>query len=57
VPNDGDTAKLANAMVESADPGRYHQLTEAALGRMANFSMGQMIDKTEAVYRRLVAAR
>ena len=44
-------------MGESADPGRYHQLTEAALGRMANFSMGQMIDKTEAVSRRLVAAR
>lgn len=57
VPNDGDTAKLANAMVESANPERYRQLTEAAVGRMANFSMGQMIDKTEAVYRRLVAAR
>ncbi|WP_426239923.1 glycosyltransferase family 4 protein [Pararhizobium sp. DWP1-1-3] len=57
VPNDGDTTKLANAMVESANPERHRQLTEAALGRMANFSMGQMIDKTEAVYRRLVAAR
>lgn len=57
VPNDGDTAKLANAMVESADPGRYRQLTEAAIGRMANFSMRQMIDKTEAVYRRLATAR
>ena len=57
VPNDGDAAKLANAMVESADPGRHQQLTEAAVGRMANFSMGQMIDKTEAVYRQLVAAR
>ncbi|CAN7157287.1 glycosyltransferase family 4 protein [Rhizobium sp. LjRoot98] len=57
VPNDGDTAKLANAMVESADPGRYRQLTEAAIGRMANFSMRQMIDRTEAVYRRLATAR
>lgn len=57
VPNDGDAAKLANAMVESADPGRHQQLTEAAVGRMANFSMRQMIDKTEAVYRQLVAAR
>lgn len=57
VPNDGDSAKLANAMVESADPTRYRQLSEAALSRMANFSMGQMIDKTEAVYRRLAAAR
>lgn len=57
VPNDGDTAKLANAMVESADPGRYRQLTEAAIGRMANFSMRQMIDKTETVYRRLATAR
>jgi glycosyltransferase involved in cell wall biosynthesis len=57
VPNDGDSAKLANAMVESADPTRYRELSEAALSRMANFSMGQMIDKTEAVYRRLAAAR
>ena len=57
VPNDGDSAKLANAMVESADPTRYRQLSEAALSRMANFSMGQMIDKTEAVYRRLATAR
>jgi len=57
VPNDGDSAKLANAMVESADPTRYRQLSEAALSRMENFSMAQMIDKTEAVYRRLAAAR
>jgi len=57
VPNDGDTAKLANAMIESADPERHRRMTAAAQARMANFSMGQMIDKTEAVYRRLVATR
>ncbi|MCV9965668.1 glycosyltransferase family 4 protein [Pararhizobium sp. BT-229] len=55
VPNDGDIAKLANAMVESADPERYRHLSAAAQERMSDFSMEQMIDKTEALYRRLVA--
>jgi glycosyltransferase involved in cell wall biosynthesis len=57
VANDGDTAKLASAMIESFDPKRHRQMTAAAQDRMSNFSMRQMIDKTEAVYRRLAATR
>lgn len=53
VANDGDAGKLANAMVESADPARYQTMVAAAEARMSNFSMEKMIDKTEAVYRRL----
>jgi glycosyltransferase involved in cell wall biosynthesis len=55
VPNDGDSIKLANAMVESAGPERNRQMIAAARARMADFSMRQMIDKTEAVYRGLVS--
>lgn len=55
VANDGDTGKLANAMVESADPDRYKALVAAAEARMSDFSMEKMIDRTEAVYRRLAA--
>ncbi|WP_438749161.1 glycosyltransferase [Pararhizobium sp. O133] len=53
VANDGDTARLANAMVESADPERYRALRIAAEEKMSSFSVEAMIDKTEAVYYRL----
>jgi glycosyltransferase involved in cell wall biosynthesis len=55
VANDGDTGKLANAMVEGADPGRHRAMRAAAQERMSDFSMEKMVDKTEAVYRRLAA--
>ncbi|WP_275790377.1 glycosyltransferase [Pararhizobium gei] len=55
VANDGDTAKLARAMIESADPVRHQALTEAAQARMALFSADVMVTKTEALYRRLAA--
>jgi glycosyltransferase involved in cell wall biosynthesis len=55
VAKDGDTTKLANAMVESADPDRYQALVAAAEARMSDFSMEKMIDRTEAVYRQLAA--
>ena len=55
VANDGDTGKLANAMVEGAGSGRYRAMRAAAQERMSDFSMEKMIDKTEAVYRRLAA--
>jgi hypothetical protein len=42
-------------MVESADPDRYQALVAAAEARMSDFSMEKMIDRTEAVYRRLAA--
>ncbi|KQS93921.1 MULTISPECIES: glycosyltransferase [unclassified Rhizobium] len=53
VANDGDSAKLANAMVESADPDRYRAMRAAAQEKMASFSVETMIEKTEAVYYRL----
>jgi len=56
VANDGDTGKLANAMVESADPDRYQALVAAAEARMSDFSMEKMIDRTEAVYRQIAAS-
>lgn len=55
VANDGDTDKLANAMIESADPARYRAMVAAAQARMSDFSMEKMIDKTEALYRQLAA--
>ncbi|CAN7158582.1 glycosyltransferase [Pararhizobium sp. LjRoot255] len=55
VANDGDTGKLANAMIESADPARYKAMVAAAEARMSDFSMEKMIDKTQAVYRQLAA--
>ncbi|HTO30157.1 MAG TPA: glycosyltransferase [Pararhizobium sp.] len=53
LPNDGDITALANAMVESADPERYHAMRAAAEEKMSNFSVETMIDKTEAIYYRL----
>ncbi len=53
VANDGDSAKLANAMVQCADPDRYRAMRAAAQEKMASFSAESMIDKTEAVYYRL----
>ena len=55
IANDDDTSQLAQAMVESAEPGRYDVLLSGARARMSGFSLEEMIDKTEALYRQLAA--
>lgn len=57
VANDGDTGKLARAMVDSADPARHSAMTAAAQARMALFSADIMVAKTETLYRQLVSRR
>ncbi|MEA3535280.1 glycosyltransferase [Rhizobium sp. CC-YZS058] len=55
VPNDGDTAKLAAAMIEVAEPATFARLKEGAERARSRFSLDTMIDRTEALYKRLVA--
>ncbi|WP_034854339.1 glycosyltransferase family 4 protein [Sinorhizobium sojae] len=57
VENSDDVSQLAKAMIAATDPERYAELAEAAEARKNRFTLGQMLDRTEEIYRRLAARR
>lgn len=44
-------------MIAAADPERYAELAEAAEVPKNRFTLGQILDLTEEIYRRLAARR
>lgn len=57
VENSDDISQLATAMIAAADPEAYPQLVRAAEARRDRFTLEQMLDETEEVYRHLAARR
>lgn len=57
VENSDDIAQLAKAMIAAADPDTYPRLARAAEARKDRFTLKQMLDETEEVYRLLAERR
>jgi len=57
VPNSDDTAGLSAAMVKMATPETYAALHNAAMARKDDYAVAIMVDRTEALYRTVVARK
>lgn len=53
IANDGDIAKLADAMIDCAEPLNHAILSQEARRQASRFSLDAMLNLTEAVYLRL----
>ena len=53
IANDGDVAKLADAMIHCAEPLNHAILSQEAKRQASRFSLDAMLNLTEAVYLRL----
>ncbi|HEV7308734.1 glycosyltransferase family 4 protein [Ensifer sp.] len=55
LPNSDDTSLLAKTMIRSAEPSTFKALTDAAGRLSGRFTLDVMLDRTEALYRKVAA--